>query len=181
MAEEYLYIVDENNVYTGEKISRKETHGKGIWHRTVHLYLYRENEKTLEFLVHLRSMQKDSNPGKWDTRFGWHVEFGQDPDTAVKREAREETGLDTDKIGLENGMIRRVISGTNKEFTYAFYGKFPGKESELEFNDGEVQEVKWMNDAEILESMDENPQEWSASKDGFIAICDDLRRVLSEK
>ena len=180
MKEEYLYIVDVNNVSTGEKIPRKEAHEKGRWHRTVHLYLYRKKEDSLEFLVHLRSMQKDSNPGKWDTRFGGHVEFGQESDVAVKREAQEEIGMDTDKLGLKKGIIRKGVSGTNKEFTHAFYGEFEGETSELKFNDGEVQEVKWMGEAEIGRSMDENPQAWSASKESLTLIADDIKRIISE-
>ena len=43
MLDEYLDIVDENNNLTGKKALRSEIHSYGIWHRTVHIYLFRKN------------------------------------------------------------------------------------------------------------------------------------------
>ena len=38
---EYLDIVDENNVLTGEKRLRSEVHLQGLWHRIVRVYLFK--------------------------------------------------------------------------------------------------------------------------------------------
>src|SRR3989338_7877201 len=56
--------------------------------------------------------------------------------------------------------------------------KFEGEVSLLKFNDGEVQEVKWMNSSTILESMSKEPEIWSGSKSGFTEIFNVLKSIL---
>lgn len=38
-------------------------------------------------------MWKDIQPGKWDTAVGGHVDYGEDTDEALRREAWEELGI----------------------------------------------------------------------------------------
>ena len=38
-------------------------------------------------------MKKDIQPGKWDTAVGGHIDFGEETEDALKREAREELGI----------------------------------------------------------------------------------------
>jgi 8-oxo-dGTP diphosphatase len=45
-----------------------------------------------------RSMAKDHGPGEWEVGSG-RVKQGESPLDAVRREAREETGLDVDVVG----------------------------------------------------------------------------------
>ena len=45
MQEEYLDIVDENENLTGEKELRSVVHAKGLWHRVVHIYFFREKKE----------------------------------------------------------------------------------------------------------------------------------------
>ena len=76
MEKEYLDLVDENNNLTGEKELRSVVHSTGLWHRTVHIYFFRKINNIFEFLVHLRSKDKDLRPNCWDTRFGGHIKAG---------------------------------------------------------------------------------------------------------
>lgn len=93
MSNEYLDIVDENNNPTGKKRLRSEVHTLGLWHRTVHIYFFRERNGGIEFLVHLRAKNKDLNPNKWDTRFGGHIRAGEKLEDTVIKEVHEELGL----------------------------------------------------------------------------------------
>ena len=45
---EYLDIVDENGIPTGETVERETAHAKGIRHRTVHLWLVRKKDGKLQ-------------------------------------------------------------------------------------------------------------------------------------
>ena len=87
--QEYFDIVDENNALTGEKKLRSDAHTTGLWHRTVHIYLFRIINGKFEFLVHLRSKTKDLNPNKWDPRFGGHLKTGENVQDTVKSELLE--------------------------------------------------------------------------------------------
>lgn len=91
MGENELFpIVDKNGVVIG-CATRKECHsGSKLLHPVVHLHVF--NAKGQLFLQH-RSMEKDIQPGKWDTSVGGHVDFGESVEAALRREACEELGL----------------------------------------------------------------------------------------
>lgn len=176
---EYLDIVDENNVLTGEKRLRSEVHSQGLWHRTVHIYLFKLVDNEVSFLVHLRAKNKDLHPNCWDTRFGGHIKSGGSIEDGIKSELMEEVGLDLKKDSLVQGEVYKRDHYPNREFTHSFYYKFDGDITTLKFNDGEVQEIKWLKSGDIVKSMTDEPQIWSGGKDGFIQILGVLNDKLA--
>lgn len=178
MSEEYLDIVDEDGNLTGEKELRTVCHEKGLRHQTVHIYLYRKNNGRLEILPHLRSKFKASNPSAWDTRFGGHVETGQTINEAALRELQEETGLEVDMEDLLIGPIEFYDGGKNKEVVSAFYYNFTDGLNKLSFDDGEVQEVRWMSFEEIEREMNDKSKTWTGSVRGLYAIKNDLLQKI---
>lgn len=179
MAEELLDIVDENNELTGENAPRSKIHSEGIWHRTAHIYLFRKNNGEVEFLVHYRSPFKDLNPNKWDTRFGGHIKSGVSLGNAVKSEIKDEIGLDIDYNKLIEGDWRKRDKFPNREFTKVYFLEYKEDLSNLKFNDGEVQEVKWMSVQKIKSAMAKNPKKWSAGIAGFTAVSNYLIEKIS--
>ncbi len=176
-SEEYFDIVDKNNVPMGEKCLRSEAHSKGLWHRVVHIYLFKKTNE-IEFLINLRAKAKDLNPNKWDTRFGGHLKAGKNIQDAIKGELQDEIGLILETSNLIRGETYKRDKYPNREFTSSYYYKFEGDTSLLKFNDGEVQEVKWMKSSKILESMTKEPVVWSGSKSGFTGILNVLKSKL---
>jgi len=174
---EYLDIVDENNVLTGEKKLRSEVHSQGLWHRTVHIYLFKIVENEIYFLVHLRAKNKDLHPNCWDTRFGGHIKSGGSIEDGIKSELMEEVGLELEQGSLIQGEVYKRDHYPNREFTHSFYYKFDDDISTLKFNDGEVQEIKWMKVSDILESMEKNPEIWSGGRTTLTQVS----RVLKIK
>ncbi len=178
--EEYFDILDESGNLTGEKRLRSEAHTQGLWHRTVHIYFYRLNNEVIELLVHHRSKTKDLNPDKWDTRFGGHVKAGETLEEALKNELKEETGLDISTEQVTVGPIHKRDKLPNREFTNVYFYNFTGDTNDLIFNDGEVQGVKWMSLDDVLNSIEEKPDQWSSRPTGFKEIKELLTKLVNE-
>lgn len=178
--QEYLDIVDKNNVLTGEKKLRSEIHSQGLWHRTVHIYLFKIIENDVYFLVHLRAKNKDLHPNCWDTRFGGHIKSGGSIEDGIKSELMEEVGLELEQSSLIQGEVYKRDHNPNREFTHSFYYRFDGDIATLKFNDGEVQKIKWMESEDIIKSMTEEPEIWSGGMKGFVEILKVLKNKLKK-
>ena len=92
-------------------------------------------------------MKKDANPGKWQAFFGGHLKAGQTYESNALAELNEELGLDIkieDLTPIRNGKDEDV-----KHFGQVYLVKWNGNVSDLHFNDGEVEQVKWMEVDEI--------------------------------
>lgn len=97
---EMLPVVDATGKVIG-KITREEAHyGTKKMHPVVHLQIIKQGAIYLQ----KRREDKDIQPGKWDTAVGGHIDYGEDVETALKREAFEEL--------------------TIKNFSYSFIAKY---------------------------------------------------------
>jgi isopentenyldiphosphate isomerase len=97
---EVFPIVDETGKVTGSA-TRGECHnGSLLLHPVVHLHVF--NSKG-ELYLQKRPEWKDIQPGKWDTAVGGHIDYGETPEQALKREVREELGI-VDFVPEQMGM-----------------------------------------------------------------------------
>lgn len=89
-SKEIFPIVDENGTVTG-KATRGECHnGTKLLHPVVHLHILDSKGR---LYLQLRPQWKEIQPGKWDTAVGGHVDYGEEIEAALLREAREEVGI----------------------------------------------------------------------------------------
>lgn len=87
---EYFPIVTVEGEVIG-KSTRKECHsGSFLLHPVVHLHVFNPEG---DLYLQKRAMNKDIQPGKWDTSVGGHVDFGEEIEEALHREVREELGI----------------------------------------------------------------------------------------
>lgn len=87
---EWLPIVDESGKVIG-KATREQVHtNKSLLHPVVHLHVF--NSKG-EVFLQKRPMNKDIQPGKWDTSVGGHVALGENIEQALIRETMEEINI----------------------------------------------------------------------------------------
>lgn len=88
--DEYFPILNTKGDVIG-KATRKECHsGAMLLHPVVHLHIFRPGGY---IYLQKRSLNKDIQPGKWDTAVGGHVDYGESIESALYREAHEELGL----------------------------------------------------------------------------------------
>ena len=96
---EYLDVVDENGIPTGETVERSVAHREGFPHRTSHLWLVRRREGRIQVLLQKRAMTK-SFPGCYDISSAGHIPAGQDFYPSAIRELQEELGLTAEESEL---------------------------------------------------------------------------------
>jgi isopentenyldiphosphate isomerase len=99
MSEELLQLVDRRGNPVGTA-PRNECHGNPeLIQAVVHLHLF---DKVGRMYLQKRAAGKDRFPGRWDTSVGGHTAPGETPDQAIRREAREELGIDLeDSFGVD--------------------------------------------------------------------------------
>ena len=88
---ELFPVVTPEGVTIG-KATRAECHsGVKLLHPVVHLHVF---DREGRMFLQKRPEWKDIQPGKWDTSVGGHVDYGEEVGAALRREAREELGLE---------------------------------------------------------------------------------------
>lgn len=165
MAEELLDIVDEENNLTGEVKPRSVVHGNGLWHRVAHTHVINPDGM---LLVHKRSLFKDLSPGKWDFGSGGHVASGENPEPTALKELKEELGLAVFMSNLFERKFHKESFGGCSAFIKRYTYLYDGDISKLSFDDGEIEEVKWMFFDDIVGQMKRKPQNWAGPIDAFI-------------
>lgn len=104
---EFMRLAPRSECHNGESM---------LLHPVVHLHII--NGKG-EIFLQKRSMNKDIQPGKWDTSVGGHVDPGETAEEALYREAKEEAGIDD----LQYRFIKKYIweSDREREMVHSYY------------------------------------------------------------
>jgi isopentenyldiphosphate isomerase len=90
VAEEIFEIVNEDGEVIGSA-PRSECHGNpNLLHQVAHVLVFRSSGA---LVLQKRSLNKDIQPGKWDTSVGGHLSPGETPEAAAQREMFEELGI----------------------------------------------------------------------------------------
>lgn len=121
MPEEFFDIYDADGKRTGDIVSRTDVHKKGLWHKSVHVWIICEGK----ILLQKRSLSKESYPGLWDISVAGHISAGEDVLETAIREVSEEIGIEF----------------SQGEFTYLFTALNESVLNEGLFVDKEINEV----------------------------------------
>lgn len=88
--EQFPYVDEDGNILGC--MTRGEAHGGSKkLHPVVHLHVFNSHG---DLYLQKRPEWKDIQPGKWDTACGGHVDFGESVEMALRREVREELGME---------------------------------------------------------------------------------------
>lgn len=111
---EVFPLIDEQGHVIG-RAARKYCHGGSMaLHPVVHLHVF---DRQGRLYLQKRSMKKDIAPGLWDTSVGGHVDYGESLLEAVKREAKEELGVNSEQLTVNSEQLT-VNSGLRFLFQY---------------------------------------------------------------
>ncbi len=113
--EEWVPLVDEQGKVTGQAPRSQVHNGSKLLHPVVHLHVLNRNGS---ILLQKRPMNKQIQPGKWDTAVGGHISAGESLEAALKKEAFEEIGLKDFSARLQK--VYKWESKVEAELIYLF-------------------------------------------------------------
>ena len=114
-----------------------------LLHPVVHLHLVTPEG---EVYLQKRVMTKDIQPGRWDTAVGGHVDFGETPGEALRRESCEELGHEPGNPG----MICRYVFCSDRELELVHvFAECVSRDIRLTPDPGEIETGRFWTAAEI--------------------------------
>lgn len=148
---EYLDIYDEQGNFLGTE-ERSVVHTKGLWHKTVHCWLY-DKEGNIFF-------QRRADRGTLYTTSSGHLSAGESVTEAFQREIKEEIGLDIDASDAthvnvvpfqmdrikEDGSVFR-----DRAFANVYVDLYEGDYKDFHMDESEVSGIVIVNAKDALE------------------------------
>lgn len=140
MAEELIDIFDESLRPRGVA-SKRLAHSVGLWHFSIHCWIYRVDAEGAKLVFQRRSPTKDLFPGCLDITAAGHYRTGETARDGV-REIAEEIGLRIDfddliELGIRTEVVR-FDGMLNREFCRVFLLRDDRPIEEYNPVDGEV-------------------------------------------
>tara|TARA_A100001234_G_scaffold110994_1_gene97584 strand:- start:525 stop:1094 length:570 start_codon:yes stop_codon:yes gene_type:complete len=148
---EFLEIYTPDGLKTGKKATKSHIHKKGLFHSTVHVWIFSDKGNVL---IQKRSKKKKLNPGVWDVSVAGHIKYKEDIEVAAIRETFEETGIcikekDLFKLGIYKS-VSNHIKIIDKEFHHTYILKIDEDKINQNYKNDEVDDLKLIS----LEEMD---------------------------
>lgn len=138
---EYLPVVEPNGLVIGRAVREYCHSGAKPLHPVIHIHII---DRFSRIYLQKRPMNKEIQPGKWDTAVGGHVSYGERIIEAVYREAYEElrfsefNPIHIETYEFESSVEREMVN------VFAAVGSF-----ELTPDPEEVEEGRWWPIEEI--------------------------------
>lgn len=95
-ADEFVDVIDGAGNTVGV-VTRREMRERRLPHRCIYVLVFNSHG---ELFIHLRTATKDVYPSHWDVAIGGVLAAGETFAQGVKREIREELGIDADAVEL---------------------------------------------------------------------------------
>ena len=155
MSEEIFDVVNERDEVI-DRQPRGEVHRLGLKHRATHVLVFNSRG---EVFLQKRSMQKDRQPGLWDSSASGHLNSGEDYDACAVRELQEEIGLAVAQP-LERLFKIAACEETDHEFVWVYRCHSDGP---LDLNAEEIERGGWFAPAAVTRWIAERPQDFAGA------------------
>ena len=161
---EMFDVVNENDVVIDQQ-PRQIVHQRNLLHRAVHALVY---DRRNRLYLQKRALNKDTNPGLWDTSMGGHLETGETYDQAAIRETFEELGIVLDHAP-EKLFKLKASEMTGHEFIWVYKIIHDGEIQPCQI---EISEGKWVGPGELAEWMSETPELFTSTLSLILDKCE---------
>ena len=153
--DEIFDVVNEQDEVIGRE-TRSEVHRLGLKHRSIHVLVFNSRG---EIFLQKRSMQKDRQPGLWDSSASGHVDSGETYDACAVRELREELGLEID--APPKPLFKLPASDrTDQEHFWVYQCAAEGP---FQLHPQEIERGGWFAPEDVTRWMSEQPQEFATA------------------
>ena len=113
--------------------------------------LIRHEDRT--FLLTLRDSRKKAFPGCWEASAGGAAQAGETPEAAARREMREETGLEAEKLEL----IGITRNEKKRSTVYAYLATVNCAKDAIRLQEGETVDYRWIEPKTIFSLIPNEP------------------------
>jgi isopentenyl-diphosphate Delta-isomerase len=169
MKEEIFDVVDEHDEVVGQS-PRSEVHRLGLMHRAVHVLVF---NAAGQVFLQKRSMNKDRQPGLWDSSASGHVDTGEDYDACAVRELREEIGLEL-SASPKRLFKLSASAQTDQEHVWVYRCEAEGP---FRLDPHEIERGGWFTAREVTRWLAERPQEFASA---LVLIWQKIRGALNQ-
>ncbi len=159
MSEEIFDVVNERDEVIGHR-PRSEVHRLGLMHRAVHVLVF---NSTGQVFLQTRSLNKDRQPGVWDSSASGHVDSGEDYDACAVRELGEEIGLRLEAAPKRLFKLA-ACDETDQEHVWAYRCEAEGP---FRLDPDEIERGEWFAPEAVTRWMETRPEDFATA---FMAI-----------
>jgi isopentenyldiphosphate isomerase len=155
MSEEIFDVVNERDEVIDRK-PRGVVHARGLLHRAVHVLVFNSRG---EIFLQKRSMNKDRQPGVWDSSSSGHVDSGENYDETAIRELREELGL---KVSAPPQKLFKIdaCAETDAEFVWIYRC---ASEGPFQLHPDEIETGGWFAPEKVTGWIAERPEDFASA------------------
>jgi len=176
MDKEYIEIYTKCGEPTGEKLLKSKIHKEGLFHATVHVWMFCSKDK---ILIQKRSKNKEINPGVWDVSVAGHIRFNENKIDALTRESKEEVNIKIEKKRLKKiGVFfneQAYNDLTDREFFHTYIYKTTSDKINLDFKNNEVDQLKFISLNEMEHLIDNSDKYFiGKNKNYYKTIIDEI-------
>jgi len=159
-------------------IDKAIAHKKGIWHKSVHVWIVNDEN---QILLQQRCSYKKFFPNVWDCSFAGHVGAGETSIISAIREGQEELGIDVDTSKMEflftNKEKLKYGEIISNEFVDVYLLKDNIKIDDLVYQETEVGGAKYMTLSVFFETIKNNKEELFQHADEYAK----LKEIFEER
>ena len=155
--DELIDILNTDGVPLGKTAMKSKAHKMGLFHATVHIWLY---TKEGELLIQKRAVNKDTHPGLWDISVAGHIGAGELIIDSAIREVKEEIGLtitgkDLKKIGVFKSIQKHSKELIDCEFHHTFLSKLKIPLEKLIKQKSEIDDLKLISNIQFEKELND--------------------------